>query len=121
MRRPGPRPRTLTGVSREQAGKAGLLISDGGLVPHPSHDGVWFVVSDDGERWYLTSQNGCTCTGGKFGVKCYHQLAAAILASGKPGNLSRREYRAAAHRGRGEEQEAMREIARIAAMLERKL
>ncbi len=66
------KPATLT--------KALELIADSGMVP--VHGGrAFIVVSSDGSTTYRTAPTGCTCTAGRFGRTCYHQVAAKLIAA----------------------------------------
>lgn len=63
-----------------QLEKALELIADAGITP--VHSGrAFIVVSSDGTDTYRTAPTGCTCTAGRFGRTCYHQVAAKLLAS----------------------------------------
>lgn len=99
LRPRGRRPDVLSGYSKEQIEKARLLLGDGALAPH-GHPTVFWVVSSDGERLYLTSPKNCNCPAGRFMVRCYHRAAATIATDAwgsarKARNRAGREYRAA--------------------------
>lgn len=104
LRPRGRRPDVLSGFSREQIEKARLLLADDALRPH-GHPGVFWVVSNDGERLYLTSSQNCNCPAGRYMLRCYHLAAARIATDAwgcarKAHNRARRERRAAARAAR---------------------
>lgn len=60
--------------------KALELIADGGMVS--VHGGrAFIVVSSSGTDTYRTAPTGCTCTAGRFGRTCYHQVAAKLIVA----------------------------------------
>lgn len=63
-----------------QLEKALELIADAAIVP--VHSGRAFVViASNGTDTYRTAPTGCTCTAGRYGRTCYHQVAAKLLAA----------------------------------------
>ncbi|WP_374196249.1 DUF6011 domain-containing protein [Streptomyces sp. ISL-10] len=65
--------------SASQVASAEELISDGAIVQISAK--VFRSVSSDGTAFYLTAVSGqCNCPAGLRGIRCYHSLAARILA-----------------------------------------
>ncbi|WP_147312456.1 hypothetical protein [Thermomonospora umbrina] len=61
--------------------KARQLIADRAILPLRGRR-VFQVVASDGNGRYLTAPQGCTCTAGIKGRhRCYHRVAAAMLAA----------------------------------------
>lgn len=61
-----------------QQAKAAELITDGGIVAIAP--GLFEVVSSNGTDRYATDGHGCSCHAGAKDRRCYHLLAARILA-----------------------------------------
>jgi hypothetical protein len=72
--------RVLQASANLAAAKAAEALTDGAVVRHP-HRGVYWVVSSDGARRYLTHPCGCTCQAGLHARLCYHRVAVSILAA----------------------------------------
>lgn len=73
--------------SASQVASAEELISDGAIVQISAR--VFRSVSSDGTAYYMTAITGqCNCPAGMRGIRCYHSLAARILA-GIPAPVSR--------------------------------
>jgi hypothetical protein len=67
----------------EQATKADELIRDGGMVPVGAtvrNGSLYRAVSSKGDEAYLCTSAGCSCKAGLRGRRCYHLLAARVLA-----------------------------------------
>jgi hypothetical protein len=64
--------------------KAVELVEQAGIVP-ASRAGLFLAVSSDGSNTYLidTVEGSCTCKGFAHVGRCYHGVAAALLA-GRP-------------------------------------
>jgi hypothetical protein len=67
----------LTDYKAHQVASARELITDGAIIPLRSV--VFLTVSTDGTETYRSAPTGCTCTAGRKGGHCYHQLAARML------------------------------------------
>ena len=69
--------------SADQQAKADELIRDGGLVPVGAtvrNGSLYRAVSSKGDESYLCTAAGCSCKAGVRGRRCYHLLAARVLA-----------------------------------------
>lgn len=65
--------------NRAAAGAAAIL-RDAAYAPlGPRHPRVFRVVSEDGERTYLTSPEACNCGSGLHAKLCKHSTAITIL------------------------------------------
>ncbi len=62
----------------EQQVKADELIRDGGIVAQAP--GLFEAVSSKGSDLYCTDGHSCTCPAGAKDRRCYHLLAARVLA-----------------------------------------
>jgi hypothetical protein len=62
----------------EQAAKADELIRDGGIIALAP--GLFEAVSSKGDATYATDGHSCSCPAGAKDRKCYHELAARVLA-----------------------------------------
>jgi hypothetical protein len=58
------------------------LIETDGIIPG-SRPGLWFATSSDGTNTYIidTVEGSCTCSGHRYSGRCYHRVAAELLAS----------------------------------------
>lgn len=72
------RARELRGFTPEQKEKALELIETQGIVRLRKRK-VWMTVSSKGTRIYRTAPQACTCEGGIYHGRCYHQAAALLL------------------------------------------
>ena len=67
----------------DQQAKADELIRDGALVPVGAtvrNGSLYRAVSSKGDATYLVTSAGCSCMAGVRGRRCYHVLAARVLA-----------------------------------------
>lgn len=75
----------VKGFTEVQVERARELIQDRALVA-TNRDGVFRVVSSDGDRTYLTTADVCNCPSGLrrlTACTCKHSLAARIVLAGK--------------------------------------
>ena len=66
------------GFTADQQAKADELIRDGGILAQAP--GLYVAVSGKGDAHYATDGRSCTCAAGARDRRCYHQLAARVLA-----------------------------------------
>jgi hypothetical protein len=72
--------RTETTHPKWQVTKAAELLELGAVTPLRNR--VFLVVSDDGDSVYRTAATGqCNCPAGLRSVRCYHAVAACLLAA----------------------------------------
>ena len=72
---------SLLRSGNDRAAEAAHALLDGAVVRH-SHPGVYWVVSRDGTRRYLTHAKRCNCAAGTIPLHdllCWHRVVVAIL------------------------------------------
>ena len=73
----------LSAWTESQIEDARQAIEDGAVVPS-TREGVFHVVSSDGEEVHRTHRNGCNCENGlktRQPRPCYHRCAVAIMTA----------------------------------------
>lgn len=71
--------RSLREFKPFQIAKAIELVREGAIQPSLKRSGFYTVVSEDGDRTYLSHACGCTCPAGVKDRACYHRAAAIAL------------------------------------------